>query len=173
MTRLSYRQILIGEQMVGLLGLDELLAALYAGGAVPEPALGPRLLEGVEGDNYVFPRARPLYEEALLREYRRYWRQQQAGGEAPARRPSPGTWQGRPREQVPWYPTVYPERCDGCGECLRFCPNGVFELDGESDRAIVVDPFHCVVGCDACTRICKRGAIRFPPREMLARLHRR
>jgi NAD-dependent dihydropyrimidine dehydrogenase PreA subunit len=173
MEQLSYRQILIGEQMVGLLGLKELFDELRAQGRAPEPDLAPLLLEGVERDNYVFPNARPLYEEALLREYRRYWKEQEEdsqGAEKRVRRLSPRTWRGKAREQVPWYPSIYPERCDGCGDCLAFCAYGVYELDETSHKAVVVDPFNCLVGCDACAKVCKRGAIRFPPRETLARL---
>ncbi len=175
MTRPSYRQILIGEQMVGLLGLNELFDELLAQGRTPERDLAPLLLEGVGRENYFFPNARPLYEEALLREYRRYWTQRQEesqGTEKRARRLSPRTWQGKPREQVPWYPSIYPDRCDGCGDCLTFCAYDVYDWDEASHRAIVVDPFNCLVGCDACARVCKRGAICFPPREMLARLDR-
>lgn len=76
------------------------------------------------------------------------------------------------REQVPWYPSIYPERCDGCGDCLAFCAYDVYDWAEASHRAIVVDPFNCLVGCDACARVCERGAIRFPPREMLARMDR-
>jgi NAD-dependent dihydropyrimidine dehydrogenase PreA subunit len=172
--RLSYRQILIGEHMVGLLGLKELFDELRAQGHAPEVDLAPLLLEGVERENYVFPNARPLYEEALLREYRRYWKQQEESqmvGKRP-RRLSPRTWRGNPREQVPWHPSIYPERCDGCGDCLAFCAYDVYDLDEASHKAIVVDPFNCLVGCDACARVCKRRAIRFPPRETLARMGR-
>lgn len=169
---LSFRQILIGEQMVGLWGLKELFQELHAQNRAPEPDLAPVLLQRVERDNYVFPNARPLYEEALLREYRRYWRDQRDTGKTAdprIRLVSPRTWQGKPREQVPWYPSIYPERCDGCGACLAFCQYGVYDLDEASNKAIVVDPFNCVVGCNACARECRRGAIRFPPWDLLAR----
>jgi NAD-dependent dihydropyrimidine dehydrogenase PreA subunit len=169
----SFRQILIGQQMVGLWGLKELFDELRAGGHAPESGLAPLLLEGVERENYVFPNARPLYEEALLREYRRHWNQHEQESqrtETRARRRSPGAWRGKPREQVPWYPSIYPERCDGCGDCLVFCEYEVYDWDEASHKAIVVDPFNCLVGCDACARVCKRGAIRFPPREMLRSL---
>lgn len=174
MEQLSYRQVLIGEQMVGLLGLKELFDELRAQGRAPEPGLAPLLLEGVEQENYVFPNARPLYEEALLREYRHYWKQQEESQavEKRPRRLSPRTWRGKPREQVPWYPSIYPDRCDGCGDCLAFCAYDVYDLDEASHKAIVVDPFNCLVGCDACARVCKRRAIRFPSREMLARMDR-
>jgi len=173
--QLSFRQILIGEQMVGLWGLQELFDELRSQGRAPEPGLAPLLLERVERENYVFPKARPLYEEALLREYRRYWKEREKEGQGAEKRPQmlpPRTWQGKPREQIPWYPTIYPDRCDGCGDCLTFCTYGVYELDEAGHQAIVVAPFNCLVGCDACVKVCRRGAIRFPPRETLARLGR-
>jgi NAD-dependent dihydropyrimidine dehydrogenase PreA subunit len=175
MTQLSYRQILVGQQTVGLLGLKELFDRLHAQGRTPRPDLASMLLQGVERENYVFPSARPLYEEALLREYRRQCKQQQEesqGTEKSARRLSPRNWRGMPRAQVPWYPNIYPDRCDGCGDCLAFCAYDVYDWDEASHKAIVVDPFNCLVGCDARARVCKRGAVRFPPREMLARLDR-
>jgi NAD-dependent dihydropyrimidine dehydrogenase PreA subunit len=175
MEGLSFRQILIGEQMVGLWGLRELFEELLADGRTPEAELAPLLLERVARDNYVFPNARPLYEVALLREYRRSWRahqEQGQEGEMRIRRVSPRAWQGKPREQVPWYPSIDRERCDGCRGCLAFCEYGVYAWEEVSQKAIVVDPFNCVVGCDSCAKVCKRGAIRFPPREMLVRRDR-
>jgi NAD-dependent dihydropyrimidine dehydrogenase PreA subunit len=175
MERLSFRLISIGGHMVGLWGLKELFDELRAQARAPEPGLAPLLLDRVEQDNYVFPNARPLYEEALLREYHRYCKQQEEeiqGTEKRARRLSPRTWRGKPREQVPWYPSIYPERCDGCSDCLAFCTYHVYDWDEASHKAVVVDPFNCLVGCDACARVCKRGAIRFPTREMLSRLDR-
>jgi NAD-dependent dihydropyrimidine dehydrogenase PreA subunit len=156
--------------MVGLWGLKELFDELQAQGRAPEPELARLLLEGVERENYVFPNARLRYEEALLREYRRYWKQQREdseGGELRIWRISPRTWQGKPREQVPWYPSIYPDRCDGCRGCLAFCEYDVYDWEETSHKAIVVDPFNCVVGCDSCAKVCKRGAIRFPAREIL------
>ena len=172
MEQLSFRQILIGEQMVGLWGLKEHFAELHAAGQEPAAELAPTLLARVERDNYVFPNARPLYKEALLREYRRYWKEQEEKSQGAGQRilrVSPRTWRGKPREQVPWYPSIHPDRCDGCGDCLSFCAYGVYDLDEASHKAIVVDPFNCLVGCDACARVCKRRAIRFPPRETLTR----
>mgnify|MGYP001042414828 CR=1 FL=1 len=66
-----------------------------------------------------------------------------------------------------WYPTVFPDKCDGCEglekpQCIEFCPYGVFELrDG---KALVVNPHKCVYGCIACERLCPKKAIAFPQR---------
>ncbi|KPV62121.1 MAG: NADH-plastoquinone oxidoreductase subunit [Candidatus Bathyarchaeota archaeon BA1] len=66
-----------------------------------------------------------------------------------------------------WYPTVFPDRCDGCEglekpHCIEFCPYGVFEL--RDVKALVVYPHKCVYGCIACERLCPKKAIAFPQR---------
>jgi len=164
MERLSYRQIQVDGNLIGVLGLDEVLAALYADGYKPDEALVPELLARVRARNYVAAAIEAEYGKALLREYRRFC-ERQAMSVPPA--VDYGTWRGHPRESIPWYPTVNPARCDGCRACVRFCPNGVFALAGEG-QIEVVEPFRCQVGCDACVRICKPAAITFPPQEMLA-----
>jgi len=66
-----------------------------------------------------------------------------------------------------WYPTIYPDRCDGCAgkevpKCVAFCEKNVFEVrDG---KAVVVRPQNCVYGCIACEFVCPRKAIAFPQR---------
>jgi NAD-dependent dihydropyrimidine dehydrogenase PreA subunit len=66
---------------------------------------------------------------------------------------------------ITWYPTVFPDRCDGCQEldrpkCIEFCPHDVFALvDG---KAMVVNPQNCVEGCVACMPLCPKKAIEFP-----------
>jgi NAD-dependent dihydropyrimidine dehydrogenase PreA subunit len=68
-----------------------------------------------------------------------------------------------PRDKIPWEPTIDPEKCTNCGNCLDFCSNGVFEqIDG---LLTVVKPLNCVVGCSACQKICPSGALRFPEME--------
>lgn len=64
-----------------------------------------------------------------------------------------------------WFPTVFPDKCDGCEglkqpQCIEFCPYDVFEL--REGKALVVNPTKCVYGCIACERICPRKAIAFP-----------
>lgn len=72
---------------------------------------------------------------------------------------------GVPKEKIGWYPEIDHSRCSGCGECVEFCDNGVFEMrDG---RPVVVEPLNCVVGCDSCRKVCPADAIIFPAKEKL------
>jgi len=71
------------------------------------------------------------------------------------------TW-GLPRELIPWGPTIDSARCRGSGECVRFCPNNVYEFE-ESIRQARVAHFHqCTVMCNNCVAVCPNGAISFP-----------
>jgi len=72
-----------------------------------------------------------------------------------------------PREKIPWFPTIDYDLCSGDQECLKFCRNGVFVWDEKAARTLVANPYGCVVGCDACTKICSAGAITFPDKEEL------
>ena len=71
------------------------------------------------------------------------------------------------RSDVSWYPTVFPDRCDGCREldapkCVEFCPHNVFGI--YNGKAVVMNPQNCVYGCISCESICPRKAIVFPQR---------
>ena len=72
------------------------------------------------------------------------------------------TWRGIPREQIPWYPTIDPDRCTGCRTCVDFCKNGVLEFDDDAGRSRVKNPYNCVVECSTCAKLCPEGAISFP-----------
>ena len=72
------------------------------------------------------------------------------------------TWRGIPREEIPWYPTIHPDKCTGCRTCVDFCPNDVLEFDEAAGKTIVKNPFSCVVECSTCGKLCPEGAIRFP-----------
>ena len=79
-------------------------------------------------------------------------------------------WQGIPRNEVPWFPTVNAETCTGCGECFNFCSHGVYARDEAHSKSVVNNPFACVVGCSTCAGMCASGAISFPPLTMLKEL---
>jgi NAD-dependent dihydropyrimidine dehydrogenase PreA subunit len=81
-----------------------------------------------------------------------------------------GTWQGIPRENVPWHPTVDAAKCLGCKECYNFCRQKVYGWDTENNKTRVAEPFRCVVGCSTCAGLCKEGAISFPPLTVLQNL---
>lgn len=70
-----------------------------------------------------------------------------------------------PREKIPWFPTIDPDLCIGDQDCLNFCKNNVLAFDEDAFKVIVVNPYNCVLGCDACSKICPQEAIKFPDRE--------
>ncbi len=51
--------------------------------------------------------------------------------------------------------TLYPERCDQCGRCLRACPEGGLKVGA---AFIAIDREVCT-SCDACVDACDRDAI--------------
>lgn len=59
-----------------------------------------------------------------------------------------------------WYPIIDYEKCIGCLECYKFCPNGVYEI-GSDGKPKVVHPEYCVDNCKACGKLCEQGAITF------------
>ncbi len=162
---LGYRMIQIGKAPAGLLGLDECFERLYEEGINPDsPELSEQLMASVKEHNYVPQPAYQDYEQALVREYQKFYAQQ--SGDESYQRASYGTWRGYPREHISWFPTIAPELCDGCGRCIDFCSFGVYEQH-EDGKAIVVEPFLCRVGCSSCAAVCDPDAILFPPRDML------
>jgi len=161
---MSYRQIMVGQFMTGMVGLDELFARCYQEGHAPdEDGLGQLLVQQARKDNYIPAAGEAEYATALLREYRKHCDQQDSGCTCQT---DYGTWHGHPREMIPWYPTLMAEWCDGCEACLHFCAFGVY-TPAEDGKVMVTEPFKCQVGCDACARLCRPGAISFPPRDIL------
>lgn len=169
---LSYRQVKVGRFLTGLVGLDELFAELVEAGRSPDSLLGEELIRRATEHNYIPPGSEGEFAEALLREYRRYWRRETGQAPSQAARQGPRSWHGHPRHEIPWYPTVYANRCDGCGDCLTFCRYGVFEQIEPQGVVEVVAPFNCLVGCEACAQVCSRQAIHFPPRSVLSAFER-
>ncbi|MGC9399270.1 MAG: ATP-binding protein [Anaerolineae bacterium] len=161
----AYRQILVAGSPVGLQGLDDVLEALRAEGRQPgEEGLGLEIVKRLSKENYIPRSAQADFAVALEREYAAYVARGESG--APTRKASYGTWRGRPRETIPWFPTVNEDLCDGCGRCLDLCGQKAL-APTDNGKVWVADPFACVVGCSSCANICKPKAITFPPRSML------
>ncbi len=78
-----------------------------------------------------------------------------------------GTWQGTPREHIPWYPTIDPAKCESCRKCYEFCGHGVYGWDEAANAPTVIEPYQCVVGCSSCSHQCEHEAITFPPLTIL------
>ncbi len=74
------------------------------------------------------------------------------------------TW-GLPRDLIPWGPTIDPGPCHGSGECVRFCPNNVYEHDTPQGPARVAHFHQCTVLCNNCVAVCPNGAISFPDED--------
>ena len=165
MPDLSYRMLHIAGAPAGLLGLTELFNELFTGGCHPDdPNAGDRLIRGVRQHNYIPKPALPDYTAALLSEYRRFF-QDRSGGEA-AQAGDYGIWEGYPREQIPWFPTVSLDLCNGCGKCLEVCPKDVFK-ETENGKVAVAEPFLCIVGCCFCKSACDPEAILMPEKSLL------
>lgn len=72
------------------------------------------------------------------------------------------TYFGVPRQQIPWFPTIAPSKCQGCGKCVEFCKHEVFKLKKNPPKAMVTKPYHCVIACSKCADLCPEKAITFP-----------
>lgn len=81
-------------------------------------------------------------------------------------------WHGIKREEIAWYPTVDQTKCIGCELCFVTCGRLVYEVDHEAKKALVAEPYKCMVGCSTCGNICPTNAISFPDKEMVHRVER-
>ena len=56
-------------------------------------------------------------------------------------------------------PEINPEKCEGCGDCVDWCPTGAVALvDG---KAVVVNAEACSY-CTDCEAVCPNGARNCP-----------
>ncbi len=164
--------ILVGRDLVGLIGLDEIFENFYQMRKKPDTFLKQELLNETKKHNYIPKVAEKKYEQALLREYKSFCESIEKG-EKVKEKEKEETYQGVPRESIPWFPTVYEEKCNGCKECYDMCPTRVYIWVEESNTPKVVYPLRCVVGCSGCAAICKLKAISFPPKSIIDNILRR
>jgi small redox-active disulfide protein 2 len=67
------KQIRVQNSLVGIIGLEAVMVAMAAGYAGRSDAeIGGEMIRRLEAKNYMPPKARPLYQEALAREFRKY-----------------------------------------------------------------------------------------------------
>ncbi len=163
--------IRIEGKLIGIIGLDEIFTEFFEEGEKPGKELNNRLLEKFRVYNYIPKVKEKSYALALLEEYEEFCNRKRQRVEE--KTTSHGTWQGVPREEVPWFPTIMEELCDGCKICLNFCSFGVYEYDEKTSKVKVTHPFNCQVGCSICALKCKPKAISFPPLSILESFRKR
>ena len=73
-------------------------------------------------------------------------------------------WNGVPREEIDWHPTIDESKCTGCGMCITSCGRNVFDYDEGRRTSVVARPLQCLVGCTSCEAWCVFEAISFPDR---------
>lgn len=58
-------------------------------------------------------------------------------------------WHGLERSGINWHPAIDPAKCTGCGLCVVTCgeKRNVFGFDKGANKAVVLYPDHCMVGC--------------------------
>ncbi|MGQ9503226.1 MAG: 4Fe-4S dicluster domain-containing protein [Anaerolineae bacterium] len=79
-------------------------------------------------------------------------------------------WHGIPRQDIPWFPTVDAATCIGCTLCYVTCGRGVYDM--QHNKAVVPNPYACMVGCSTCATVCPVQAISFPGRDLIWKLER-
>lgn len=83
------------------------------------------------------------------------------------------TYMGVPRREIPWSPIIDYEKCDLCdgdSQCLKFCPHGVFGVEGELKKLVVKNPDNCVVFCRSCRKVCAPDALNFPSKPKVLKI---
>ncbi len=141
---------------VGISGLGEILEKGLEVMDSPDVDVKKALLAELKVRNYVPRSVEREYMTALWSEYKK--------ARTLRREQLEESYQGIPREEIPWFPVVDPELCSGCSSCVEFCIQGVFTFDGKSH---VAKPYNCIVGNTSCRSFCPEKAIAFPPLAQL------
>ena len=69
----------------------------------------------------------------------------------------PGITRGGKKWTPQYLERINPERCSGCGFCLKVCPMGVFQSSGLPIPTL--NRLEECIGCRVCARMCKDRAI--------------
>ncbi len=163
--------ISIEGKLIGIAGIDTIFAQLFEAGKKPGKEVQKHLIEKLKEHNYIPKLKEQSYGRAFLSAYEKFCARKNRGVEEETKKL--GTWQGVPREEVPWFPTIMEELCDACRICLNFCSFGVFGYDGKTNKVKVANPYYCEVGCNICAAKCKPKAILFPPLRILESFRKR
>jgi len=161
----------IEGKLIGIVGMEEIFTQLFEAGKKPNIELEGYLLDRLKEHNYIPSAKEQIYAKAFLQEYEKFCKSKSNDGQDSAKKLK--SWQGIPREEIPWFPTIREELCDGCKVCLKFCSFGVYEYVEETNKVKVANPFNCEVGCSTCALKCKPEAIVFPPLEILKAFRKR
>jgi len=161
----------IEGKLIGIIGMDEVFTELFEAGKKADKDLGRYLLDRLREHNYIPSAKEQSYAQAFLLEYEKFCNSKTSSGQKSAKKLK--NWQGIPREEIPWFPTIMEELCDGCKACIIFCSFGVYEYVEETNKVKVANPFNCEVGCSTCALKCKPKAIVFPSLEILESFRKR
>lgn len=59
-----------------------------------------------------------------------------------------------------WFPVIDRSKCTNCGQCVKFCRNGVYNKR-EYPMPVPANPKGCIQGCHGCGNRCPHGAITY------------
>jgi formate hydrogenlyase subunit 6/NADH:ubiquinone oxidoreductase subunit I len=76
------------------------------------------------------------------------------------------SYEGVPRDKIPWNPIIDQKKCVACGKCVDFCHVGAFGIEEKGgQKRTKVNPNRCIVFCRGCEDVCPEGAITHPSEE--------
>lgn len=145
------KHLVIGGQEVGIAGFDSIIAKGLEHIEGTDKEQREVILKELKANNYVPDAVEKEYLQAVWAEFKQV--RAKRLGQLEER------FQGIPREEINWFPSVDYERCSSCGKCAEFCHRGVYTFD---DKPHVANPYRCVVSCTGCQKVCPEGAISFP-----------
>ena len=142
----------VGGLDVGIAGLPEIIEKGLEKIDTSDTDQKDALLAELKARNYVPSNVQDEYMVSLWNEYKKH--------RSVRRDKMDDSFQGIPREEIPWFPAVDRSKCSGCSSCVEFCAQGVFFfVEGKS---FVVRPMECIVGNSNCRSFCPEKAISFP-----------